>query len=494
AIALRPGDAAAHSDLGVAYSFLGDRGQAIASFQHSLQLQPNATHTQRNLGDALHAAGRSEEAIAAYRTAIAMSPTDAGAHNNLGNVHLQLGQLVEAGACYERAVQSDPQLLIAMNNLGDVLTKLDRPEDGLAYLRRVLALDPNFADGHLNMGVAYWRLGRFPEAEVCYRRAIALRADFADAHLNLGVSLLLHGHYEEGWHEYEWYRRSAANAGRLRHFGTPSWNGSPVEGRTILTYADQGFGDTLQCLRYLPLLLAQSRAARILVECQRPLIPLVRQLGNAQIEFIPHDSSRVAPAHDFQLPLFNLPLVLRHFEPMSVEGPYLHADEQKRATWRQRLAPNHSPRVGLVWAGNSVHADDRRRSMAPEMLRPILQVPGVTFVSLQIEPRGPLPQVIREAGVLDVREDIADFTDSAALLAELDLIITVDTSIAHLAGALGRPVWTMVSFVPDWRWGMDRTDTPWYLTMRLFRQPQPGDWTSVAEEVAAALRARILCA
>lgn len=489
AIALQPKDAAAYSDLGVAYRFLGNLEESIASFRHALQLQPNATHTQRNLGDALHAAGRSEEAIAAYRTAIAMSPSDAAAYNNLGNVHLHIGQLEEAAVCYERAVQSDPQLIVSLNNLGDVLTKLDRPEDGLACLQRVLALDPNFPDGHLNMGVAYWRMARFDEAEACYRRAIALRPDFADAHLNLGVSLLLHSLYEEGWHEYEWYRRSAANAGRLRHFTTPAWDGSPAEGKTILTYADQGFGDTLQFLRYLPQLLAQSRAARILVECQRPLIPLVQQLGNAQIEFIPRDPSQPVPAHDFQLPLFNLPLALRSYEPMAIAEPYLHADKQKRAGWRGRLAPSNSVRVGVVWAGNSVHADDRRRSMRPEMLQPILRVPGVTFVNLQIEPRGPLPSVLNEAGVIDPREHIADFTDSAALLAELDLIITVDTSIAHLAGALGRPVWTMVSFVPDWRWGMGRTDTPWYPTMRLFRQPRPGDWAAVAEEVATALQA-----
>lgn len=495
AIVLRPGDAAAYSDLGVAYNYLGDREEAIASFQRSLQLQPNAAHTQRNLGDALLAAGRSEEAIAAYRKAIAMSPTEAAAsYNNLGNVYLRLGQLEEAAACYERAAQHDPRLLIALNNLGDVLTKLDRPEEGLAALQRVLALDTNFSDGYLNMGVAYWRMGRFQEAETCYRRAIALRADFADAHLNLGVLMLLHGRYEEGWREYLWYRRSAANAGRLRHFTTPAWDGSPADGRTILTYADQGFGDTLQCLRYLPLLLAQSRAGRIVVECQPPLIPLVKQFGNDQVEFIPLDSSHPIPAHDFQLPLFNLPPALHRYEPMTIERPYLRADEQKRAAWRERLATAPSPRVGVVWAGSSMHADDRRRSMTPEMLQPILGVPEVTFVSLQIEPRAPLPQVIREAGVLDLREHIVDFTDSAALLAELDLIITVDTSIAHLAGALGRPVWTMISFIPDWRWGLGRADTPWYPTMRLFRQPRRGDWTSVAEEVAAALRTHIFCA
>ncbi len=489
AIALRPGDAPAYSDLGVAYRCAGNLDHSIDCFRHAVQLQPNAAHVHRNLGDALQAAGRNDEAIASYRAAIAVAPNEAGAHNNLGNVYLHLGQLEEAAACYQRAVQYDPRLLQAQSNLGDVLTKLGNAEAGLACAQRVLALDPNFPDGHLNMGVCYWRMGLFPEAETCYRRAIALRPDFADAHLNLGLLLLLHGRNEEGWREYEWYQRSPTHLHRQRNFATPAWDGSPVEGKTILAYADQGFGDTLQFVRYLPLLLAQSRAARILVECQRPLIPLLRQLGNAQIEFVPQDPSQPVPAHDFHLALFNLPLALRYFEPLKTEGPYLQADASKRTEWRARLGSTRTPRVGIAWSGNPAQADDRRRSMTPETFQPILQVPGITFVTLQIDPRGPLPPVIAEAGVLDLREHIADFTDSAALLAELDLIITVDTSVAHLAGTLGRPVWTMVSFIPDWRWGRDRHDSPWYPSMRLFRQPQPGDWDTVVKEVAAALRA-----
>lgn len=488
AIALRPGDGPAYSDLGVAYGHTGNKEEAIANFRHSLRLQPTTVHTHRNLGDLLFATGQTEEAIASYRAALALSPTEAGTHNNLGNVYLHLGQLEEAAACYERAVQAEPRLLQAQSNLGDVLTKLGQPERGLVCAQHVLALDPNFPDGHLNMGVAYWRMARFPEAEACYRRAIALRPDFADAHLNLGLLLLLHERNEEGWGEYEWYRRSPTYMSRQRNFGTPSWDGSPADGQTLLAYADQGFGDTLQFVRYLPRLLAQSRAARLLVEVQRPLIPLLRQLGNAQIEFVPQDATQPVPAHDFHVPLFNLPLLLRCFEPLTIKGAYLHAEASKRAEWRERLASAPAPRVGIAWAGNPGQADDRRRSMMPEAFAPILQAPDVTFVSLQIEPRGPLPPVMRAAGVLDLREHIGDFADSAALLAELDLIITVDTSVAHLAGTLGRPVWTMVSFVPDWRWGIGHTDTPWYPAMRLFRQPRAGDWAAVVEEVSAALR------
>jgi len=258
----------------------------------------------------------------------------------------------------------------------------------------------------------------------------------------------------------------------------------------ILTYVDQGFGDTLQFVRYVPMLLARSGAARVLVECQRHLLPLLQQMSTPQIEFIPQDSSLPTASHDLHLPLFDLPLALRGCEPLQTDGPYLQADESKRAEWRSRLTSSRTPRVGIVWAGNPTHPDDSRRSMSAEVLGPILQEQEITFVNLLIEPRGPLPPVIRNAGVLDFREHIADFSDSAALLAELDLIITVDTSIAHLAGALGRPVWTMLPFAPDWRWGLGRTDSPWYPSMRLFRQPSRGDWAAVVEEVASALRQR----
>lgn len=489
AIALRPGDASVYSDLGVAYSLDRNFDEAIASFQHALRLQPNAAHTHRNLGDALHAAGRNEEAITSYRSAIFVAPMDPGAHNNLGNVYLHLGQLEEAATCYQRAVELEPRLLPAQSNLGDVLTKLDRPEEGLVCAQRVLALDPNFAEGHLNMGVAYWRMGRFAEAEACYRRALALRPDFVDAHLNLGLLLLLHGRYEEGWQEYEWHWQMGTHASRRRELSAPAWDGALADGKTILAYSDQGFGDTLQFVRYLPLMLEQSRAARIVVECQAALIPLLRQLGNPQIDFVSREESRTTPPpHDLHVSFFNLPLILRRFEPLTTPEPYLRADEEKRAAWRSKLDPAGKKRVGIAWAGNPSQADDRRRSMKPGMLQPILEVPGITFVNLQLQPPGPLPTPMTEAGVLDFRESIADFSDSAALLAELDLIITVDTSVAHLAGALGRPAWVMVSFVPDFRWGIGHTDTPWYPSLRLFRQPRAGDWDSVVAEVVAALQ------
>ena len=487
AITESPGTAYVYSDLGVAYSHLDRSSEAIASFQRALQLQPTLAHTHRNLGDVLYALDRKEEAITCYRRALALDPKDASAHNNLGSVLQKMGQLENAAACYERAVQLDPQLLEAQSNFGDTLTKTGRLEEGLACNRRVLALNPDFPDGHLNMGVTYCLMCRFPESEASYRRAIALRPDFANAHLNLGLLLLLLGRYAEGWPEYEWRWRSPAHLHRHRSFSAPLWDGKPVEGKTILIHAEQGFGDTLLFVRYLPLVLAQSRAARLVFECQPTLIPLLKQLQSSQIAIVAREvSDEMLPPFDLHLPLFSMPLTLQHFAPMAPS--YLQADAELRARWRERLGNGGEFRVGLAWAGNPMQDEDRRRSLAPSQLVPILAVPGVRFVSLQVEPRGPLPPVLTAAGVTDCTAHIADFADSAALMAELDLIITVDTATAHLAGALGRPAWVLVPAMPYWPYGVGREDTPWYPTMRLFRQGAPGGWDEVLARIATALR------
>lgn len=488
AIAASPDQPHFYSDQGVACALLGRNEEAVISYQRALSLEPRAAPTHRNLGDILFAMGRNEEAIASYRRALALAPNEAAAHNNLGNVFLQQGCLIEAGDCYERAAQLDPRLLVAHSNLGDVLTKLGRPEAGLVCAQRVLALDPNFPDGYLNMGVACWLMSRFPEAEACYRRAIALRADFVSAHVNLGLLLLLLGRHAEGWREYEWHWRSKMPADRHGESGATLWDGKPAPGKSILTYADQGVGDTIHFLRYLPLLAERSGAARIVVACQSAVLPLLEQWRSERFEFVAQeDGPEPLTAHDLQLPLLSLPLVLDHPEPLPMATPYLQADERRRAVLRARLNRSASLLVGLAWSGNPTQGDNRRRSVPPEALLPILRVPGVSFVNLQVTPRGPLPPALATSGVLDITADLSDFADTAALLAELDLIITVDTGTAHVAGALGRPTWVMLARVPYWLWGLDGENTPLYPNLRLFRQTRAADWEGVVERVAGAL-------
>jgi hypothetical protein len=285
-----------------------------------------------------------------------------------------------------------------------------------------------------------------------------------------------------------------------RGFSAPQWSGAAAPGKTILVHAEQGIGDTIQFLRYVPFVLERACVSRVIFECSPELLRLFNQnnIRNVEIVARQHWEAAASLPFDCHVPLLSLPLALEMFEPHSEVKPYLHAEEDLCATWRQRLGQNRVLRVGLAWAGNPMHRHDHRRTIYFEKLLPILRVPDVSFYNLQIGMPHTLSMQFVASGLLDLTEGICDFADTAALIAELDLVITVDTAVAHLAGALGRPVWTLLPFMPDWRWGLKREDTPWYSTMRLFRQPKAGDWESVIARVAGELHAlsvnRTFCA
>lgn len=489
ALELQPSYPEAQNSLGTALAGLERREEAVAAFRRALELRPNYPDAYNKLAITLAAQGRLDEAIATFRQALEIAPEYPETHINLGNALNACGQPEAAVASLRRALQIQPDLLAAHYNLGNTLRDQGHLDEAAACYRHVLKLNPRFPDAHLGLGLIAWREGNFREAEARYREAIAGRPDFATAHLNLGLLLLLLGRYAEGWPEYEWRWRTPEYARHLRTFSAPQWDGTPAAGKTILIHAEQGFGDALLFSRYLPLVRAHSGAARIILECQPALVPLLRQLHRANIDVVARSEADDAlPPFDLHLPLFSVPLALHSFAPVS--GPaYLEADAGLRARWRERLGPANGLRMGLAWAGNPGQRDDRRRSIAPEKLAPILGVPGIQVVSLQVEPRGALPPKLSAAGILDLTADIADFADTAALMAELDLILTVDTATAHLAGALGRPTWVLAPFVPYWPYGLGREDTPWYPTMRLFRQTAAGDWADAIERVAGALRA-----
>ncbi len=301
--------------------------------------------------------------------------------------------------------------------------------------------------------------------------------------------LLLAGQYEEGWHEYEWRWLCASHAHRQRRFSVPRWDGQPAPGRTILVHAEQGFGDALQFVRYLPLIIERAGGSGIILECRPEQASLFKQFESPRMRVVERSASdETLPPFDLHLPLLSAPLTLREFAPLPAKAPYLVADSKLRDRWRRRLGCEAKFRVGLAWAGDPGHGHDRRRSIPPEKLSPLLEVPGIEFVSLQVA-GDPLPAKLADSGIRDFRKEIADFSDPAALIAELDLVITVDTATAHLAGALGRPVWVLLPFVPDWRWGVAREDSPWYPSMRLFRQFEPGEWDDVVQRVIAEIRA-----
>ena len=494
AVAAASGNAAAESDLGVARSQLGRFEEAVECFRRALAAQPARAHVHGNLGDALAALGRDDEAVESYQRAVEAAPGYGAAHNNLGNIHFRNGRLAEAAACFRAALQLEPGAFHACINLGDVLAKLGHLDEAIAVCQRAIALQPDVPFGHQNLGAAWWRKGDYAQARACFERAIALDPEFADVHLGLAFIHLLEGRFSEGWRKYEWRWLSRTHAALRRSFSAPRWDGRPIPGGTLLIHAEQGFGDTLHFLRYVPLAARRSGAARVVVECQRELVRLVSSAGGAGVEFHArgrHDDAGLPP-FDVHVPLLSLPLLVEHFEPLPATAPYLTAPPHLRAAWRERLAATPGFRIGIVWSGNPEHRDDRLRTIQPSQLLALLPMPGASFYSLQIESRGALPESLARAGVHDLTDHITDFADTAALMAELDLIITVDTAAAHLAGALGRPVWTLLPFVPDWRWGLGRAETPWYSTMRLFRQQQVEEWAPVIAELRERLHQLIL--
>jgi len=483
-LALQPRYPAAHNNFGNVLVKQGRLEEAIAAFQRALALQPNFPEAMSNLGDALTKAGREEEAIELLRRTVALKPDFAEGHNNLGSALWKKKRREEAAASYRRALELNPNYAEAHSNLGGFFMGCEQLAEAITCYERAVALKPDLPDAYGNMGVAYMRRGDNERALELVRQAIACDPKFADGHWNLALVLFLLGRWEEGWCEHEWRWRTPVPVSPLRHFSPPPWDGAPMPGGTLLLHAEQGFGDTMQFMRYVPLARERSQAARVVVEVPPPLVRLLAQSVEPGIEIVGRaawDASALPP-FDAHLPLLSQPLALREYAPLRVSGPYLRADETSRAVWRERLPAGF--RVGLVWAGKPDHTNDHNRSLAFDRLLPLLRVPDVHFISLQVGT--PLPQ--REGVVLhDHAAHLADFADTAALIAELDLVISVDTAVAHLAGALGTRVWMLLPFAPDWRWGVAGDETPWYPTMRLFRQRTIGDWDGVVARVAAEL-------
>jgi hypothetical protein len=367
-----------------------------------------------------------------------------------------------------------------------VLCDLGEPAAAIAHYQRALALEPSFADYHMNLGNAQRDLARLPDAVAGYERALALQPELGDAHWNMATALLVGGDFVRGWAAYQKRWQTRRLAAHRRSFAVPPWDGADPAGRTVLVHAEQGMGDVIQFCRYLPLLRARGARTVLLIDGGwRQLAPLLRSLDG--VDRLALD---LAEAGDFDLycPLLDLPLRFgTELATIPAHVPYLAADPT-RTDWRARLAGDGTPRIGIVWAGNRSNTRDRLRSVRLELLLPLLALPGLRWFGLQVgDGRGDLEGRKLPPGFTDLGPELHDFADTAAVLAELDLVISVDTSVAHLAGALGRPVWLLLPTAPDWRWLLERDDSPWYPSARLFRQPAAGDWASVIARVSAAL-------
>jgi tetratricopeptide (TPR) repeat protein len=446
--------------------------------------------TANTLAIADENAGRFDEAAAGYRRASVLAPHDPRIHRNLGNALMRLGRPDEAAVAYQQAIQLAPDHPGTHFNLGRALLDLGRVSEAAQAFRNEAVLAPNDADTYLNLGCALEFEGRLTDAIAAYRRGIELRPETASAHVSLGLALLRTGELAAGWAAYERRWQTPVMIASYRTFPQPRWHGEAAPGRRLLVHIEGGFGDTLQFCRF-GRRLAEARGLKVITEVQKPLVRLLRGVtGIGQIAVAGED----LPPFDLHCPAQSMPFALGTTIDTIPSAPsYVTADAALRAEWRVRLAATVPPglRVGLAWAGEAYsHAPafaaiDRRRSMDPRYLAPVFDLRGVRFVSLQ-KGGPPAPSGFP---LIEVMQDVEDFADTAALMANLDLVIAVDTAVVHLAGAIGTPVWLLNRFDSCWRWIRGRRDSPWYPSLRLYRQPQPGDWGSVMAEVTRDLHA-----
>ena len=490
AIALKPDFAEAHYNRGIALRDLKRPGDALASYDTAIALKPDNAEAHYNRGNALRDLKRPEDALASYDKAIALRPDHADAYNNRGAALLDLKRFEEALASCDKAVGLEPGHADAHNNRGNALRELQRPEEALASHDTAIALKPDFAQAHYNRGIALTELKRSEEALASYDNAIALKPDYAEAHWNQSLGFLLVGRFEQGWRQFEWRKKLKAPLG-LRLFTQPVWLGAEdIAGKTLFIYWEQGLGDTIQFCRYAKL--AQARGAKVVLSVQRPLVALLKELSPT-IRIIGPDE--VPADFDYHCPLLSLPLALgTTVSNIPAAIPYLKSNAEKSLVWKQKLGEKNKPRVGLVWSGgfrpNQTAAwnfNSRRDIPLAELA--VLKNPNIAFYSLQKgEPaESDLAGLIRDhwdgPDIIDFTSGLHDFSDTAAFMANLDLIISVDTSTAHLAGALGKPVWILNRFDTCWRWFLQRTDSPWYPTVKLYRQEKAGRWDDVVERI-----------
>ncbi len=485
AIALRPNYAEAFSNRGNTLNELKRLEDALASFDHALVLRPDYVAALSNRGNVLNEMRRFEEAVASCDNALKLQPNYAKAHSNRGNALHEQQRFAEALASHDRALALRPDYAEAHYNRGNALKALQRFDEALASYDRAIALRPHYAEAFSNRGVTLEDLRRFDEALISYDRAVTLRPDYAEAHFNEAICRLLVGDFNRGWEKHEWRWQTEHLRSSRRSFAQKLWTGSDeIAGKTLLLHAEQGFGDTIQFCRYAALV--AKRGARVILEVQKPLHELMRTLPGVT-EVVA--KGEPLPEFDLHCPLLSLPPAFAtRVETIPAETPYLRASAPAAMGWNARLSSTGRPRIGLAWSGRPAHKNDHNRSIGLDSFLPMLAGIDATFVSLQKEVRAGDAELLQQrSDILHFGDELLDFSDTAALMANLDLIISVDTSVAHLAGALAKPVWVLLPLIPDWRWLIDRSDSPWYPTARLFRQDETRDWTSVIARVHSEL-------
>lgn len=457
--------------------------EAIRSCQRANALQPDLARSFTLLGDACLAMNGHAEALSSYEHALALQPGQFAPLVNSGIALLKLGRVNEAIQALEQALALEPAHATAMSNLAGALREAERWDEAWAHCQNALRIDPEHAGAHMNRGNVLLDRGDLGAARDAFAKVVALQPDDADSQWSLGWCDLLMGDWDRGLPQLEWRWKRPGFTSAPRSFSKPLWLGrEDLRGRTILLHAEQGLGDTVQFCRYVPQLSAMG--ARVLLEVQAPLHKLSGSLsGVAQVIV---KGAGLLPPFDFHCPLMSLPLAMGASVNMKPAGAYLHADAALSRAWADRLGSRKGPRVGLVWSGNASHRNDRLRSISAVALLHAMP-PGIELYSLQKDVRGSDRAAMQEHGVIDLAADLHSFAETAALIDHMDLVLSVDTSVAHVAAAMGKPTWIMLTKMPDWRWLMGRDDTPWYESVRLFRQNRWGQWDDVLAKLNQSL-------
>ncbi len=506
--------------LGLAREAAGDISGAMAAYRRSLSIDGDLAEAATNLANLFSAAGRKKEALDLYRRACSAAPENADVHLNLakalyeggmigqaeasfcevirlrpgsvdaidglGRIRFDQGDFSEAAAFFRRALALDPEAAKTVNRLGCAHLSAGNPEEAAAAFKKAAAFDPSLAEVFNNLGKAFRDLGRIERSVRCYDRAVAMEPDNPAFRFNRAVALLLKGDFKRGWQDYEFRLHPGAES-RAQAFLAPDipiWDGSPLAGRHLLVSAEQGFGDTIQFARYLRKI--DRNGGRVTLHCPSALHRLFA--GISDIDALT-DSAAAAPKADVQVPIMSLARIFNtRLKTIPSEVPYL-GPGPRHLQKRSAVESFGGPKIGLVWSGNPGHRNDANRSIALSTLATVVDACPVPLYSLQ---KGPAARQIDASAMnerlIDVGSTFSDFADTAAVLSRLDLLITVDTAAAHLAGALAVPVWILLPFAPDWRWLTGRSDSPWYPTMRVFRQPAPGRWEPVIDQVASRIR------
>lgn len=474
AICLRPDYAEAWHHLGISQERLGEYQAAVDSCRRALALQPHYIDAYNGLGVALQHLGQLEESVACLRHLLSVRPEYAEGHSNLANVLESLGDFDGAIMHLQRAIAIDPNGVGPYVNLGLLLERVSRNSEAEQILKQAISVDPNCGVAHNNLSLLLERQSRYSEAEWTWARALELEPNCAEAHLGLGLSRLRRGDFAGGCNEYEWRFRIPG----MPHpkFAQPRWDGSPLDGRTILLWEDQGCGDSMHFIRYAPQVAA--RGGRVVVCCRPQLIALLKTCDGVEQVV---SNTEPLPPFEVYIPMPDLPGVVgTTLETIPADIPYLSADEATAARWREEWRAIRELKVGIAWQGAPQNTADAQRSIPLEQYHELAKVDGVRLFSLQFGyGRDQLAKVPEGLTITDLGDRLGDFYQTAAAVQNLDLVITCDSALGHLAGALGVPVWVALAELADWRWFRDRSDSPWYPSMRLFRQRKFGDWAEV---------------